>query len=293
MVIKFYYRGMLLIVFIMIANLHIFAQQVFDKAHSKFIYNHVWHFDTIKLHDVRKDLIILQVGRNISKSYSFYTFQSDSLRSTSDGSVVFRQSLRKAIDDASARGEIFRNPPYRRRMSTMIYKNYPQGKVTITDNINTNYYIYTEDFHSQTWQIIDSTKTMMEYTCQMAISDFRGRRWIAWFAPDIPISDGPWKFSGLPGLIMEVYDTKDHYRFTIVGMEQVQDEPIVFSPVVLGHKSYGKYEETSRLEFLRALARYRGMSSAIMNAELGVQTFDETTQSSIPHDFMERDYKNK
>ena len=50
----------------------------------------------------------------------------------------------------------------------------------------------------------------------MAVSDFRGRRWTAWFAPDISISDGPWKFSGLPGLIMEAYDTENHYRFFIV-----------------------------------------------------------------------------
>ena len=125
----------------------------------------------------------------------------------------------------------------------------------------------------------------------MAVSDFRGRTWIAWFASEIPISDGPWKFNGLPGLIMEVYDAKKHFHFSLVGIEQVDDEPIVFSPVVLGYKSYGRYERTTRLDFLRGLVRYLWNSSAIMNAELGRETFDESSNNSRSHDLIERDYR--
>jgi len=272
----------------MIVSSLTFAQEVLDKAHYKFFYEHAWQFDTLK-NNTREDLIILQKGPSISKSFSYYTFRSDSLRSMPDGRRVLREAMRRAIDVAREKGELPQNP-YSRRMSTIVYKNYPQGQMIVTDAINENYYKYTDCLHSQTWQIYDSTKTILDYPCQMAVSDFRGRRWIAWFAHDIPISDGPWKFSGLPGLIMEVYDSEKHFRFTLVGIEQVEDDPIIFSPVALGYKSYGKYEETTRLEFLRGLVRYLWNSSAIMNAELGRETFDETSNNSRPHDLIERDY---
>jgi len=172
-----------------------------------------------------------------------------------------------------------------------VYKNYPQGQVTVTDNIGANHYIYTDELHPQNWEILDSVKTILDYPVQMAVSDFRGRRWTAWFAPDIPISDGPWKLSGLPGLIMAAYDAKKHYRFHIVGIEKVQDQPIVFSPVVLSYGSFGKHEETTRIRFLRGLFRHVHNLSEIMNAQLGIETFDTSSGSNRPHDFIERDFR--
>jgi GLPGLI family protein len=274
---------------IMIISSQTFAQKVLDHAQFKFYYEYAWEFDTLTYNDNREDLIILQVGQNLSKSYSYFTFQTDSLRDTPDGRTVFRESLNKALKEQMARGER-PNPPYYRRMGTMVYKDYPEGEMTVTDAIGGSYYIYEDELHSQNWLITDSIKTILDYTCQMAVSDFRGRRWTAWFAQDIPISDGPWKFSGLPGLIMEAYDAKKHYHFNIVGIEKVDNEPIVFSPVVLSYGSYGKYEKTNRITFLRGRFRYRHNIPDIMNNQLGMDIFNATSPSSHPHDFIERDY---
>jgi GLPGLI family protein len=165
---------------IMIISSQTFAQQELDKAQFKFYYEYAWEFDTLTYNDTREDLIILQVGQNISKSYSYYTFQSDSLRATPDGRTVFRESLNKALKEQMARGER-PNPPYYRRMGTMVYKNYPVGQVTVTDAISGNYYKYTDELNPQSWEILDSVKTILDYPVQMAVSDFRGRRWTAWF----------------------------------------------------------------------------------------------------------------
>jgi len=267
-----------------------FAQEVLDKAQYKFQYEYSYHFDTLNKNDVRNDLIILQVGQTVSKSYSYHTFRSDSLRATPDGGRVFQESFFKVTREQMARGER-PIPPFAKRMRTRVYKNYPQGQMTVTDAIDANYYKYIDKLHSQTWQITDSTKTILDYPCQMAVSDFRGRRWIAWFAHDIPISDGPWKFSGLPGLIMEVYDSEKHFHFTLVGIEQVDNEPIVFSPVVLSYGTFGEYEKTTRIDFLRGLARYHGNMISIMNVELGKDIFDESRSNVRHNDLMERDYR--
>lgn len=273
----------------MFVSLSIFAQETLDKAKYRFYYDYAWEFDTLTLNDTRKDMIILQVGQNVSKSYSYHTFRSDSLRATPDGRRVFRESINTVVREQMARGER-PNPPYVRRMGDMVYKNYPEGQVTVTNDISGSYYIYTDELYPQTWKITDSTQTIMEYTCQMAVSDFRGRRWIAWFTPEIPISDGPWKFSGLPGLIMKVYDTANHFHFSIVGIENVEDDPIVFSPVVLEYGIYGKYEETTRTALLRARFRYIHNVAEITNAELGHELFDASSSPRQQRDFFERDY---
>lgn len=277
-----------LIVGIMLINAQAFAQEELDKALYRFYYAYAWEFDTLSYNDTREDLIVLQVGQNISKSYSYYTFQSDSLRDTPDGDRVMRQFAGRVARAWVETGKIPDGLIYK-RMGTRVYKNFPEGQVTVTDHINTNYYTYRDELHPQSWQITDSTKTIMDYACQMAVSDFRGRRWTAWFAPDLPISDGPWKFSGLPGLIMEAHDTKKHFHFSLVGIEYVENEPIVFSPVVLSSESYGKYEETTRIGFLRGMFRYLHNMPDIMNAHLVMDVFDASS-SNAKRDFMERDF---
>lgn len=57
------------------------------------------------------------------------------------------------------------------------------------------------------WKIEKEIKKVGKFTCQKARANFRGRNYIAWFMSDIPLPFGPWKLQGLPGLILEAYDT--------------------------------------------------------------------------------------
>ncbi len=56
------------------------------------------------------------------------------------------------------------------------------------------------------WEFLDGTQSILGYECKKAKLKFRGREYIAWYADEIPLSIGPWKFTGLPGAILEVYD---------------------------------------------------------------------------------------
>lgn len=82
---------------------------------------------------------------------------------------------------------------------------------------------YTEKQPEFEWQLSDSSKTILGYECQKAITNYRGREWIIWFTPEIPINCGFWKFSGLPGLILEAYDTGFFYHFTAEGIENTSN----------------------------------------------------------------------
>ncbi|WP_352422585.1 GLPGLI family protein [Proteiniphilum sp.] len=177
------------------------AQEVLDYAYLKCQYKYIWQNDTLE-NKQRDDLLILQIGNNISKCYSYYSNQADSIRSLPN----WYEIMKKHLDYAFSKKEINSNDYPHKRMKAYIYKNYPQGKITVTDGLSLQDYVYEDDLNAQDWQVADSVKIVLDYPCQMAVCHFRGRQWTAWFASDIPVSDGPWKFGGLPGLIMEAYD---------------------------------------------------------------------------------------
>jgi GLPGLI family protein len=64
------------------------------------------------------------------------------------------------------------------------------------------------------WEISNETKMIGKNNCKKATTSFRGRKYTAWFAESIPINKGPWKFYGLPGLIIEVYDDENVLHIT-------------------------------------------------------------------------------
>jgi len=65
------------------------------------------------------------------------------------------------------------------------------------------------------WKIEKETKNSSSLQLQKATAKFGGRNWIAWFSKDIPFQEGPYKFHGLPGLIVEIYDDRKNYHFSL------------------------------------------------------------------------------
>ncbi len=102
-----------------------------------------------------------------------------------------------------------------------IYTNYPEGKTTFLDRIELEGYKVTEDIETPQWELVpDSARTILGYACQQATATFKGRRWTAWYAEDIPLTSGPWKLQGLPGLVLAAYDSNREYVFEANGLEQ-------------------------------------------------------------------------
>lgn len=256
-------------------------EPVLDRAHMKCLYRYVYTFDTLK-NELRDDLLILQIGKEVSKCYSYYTFQCDSLRRTPDGAKVWSELFRRATEKDGIYGDF----PHV-RMSTYVYKNYPTGQMTITDRISSQGYRYVDSLHTQIWTMGDSTREVLGYTCQQATADFRGRHWTAWFATDIPVSDGPWKLGGLPGLILEAYDEGQQHIFTAVGLERVKDEPIIFNRSFKGNR---KFEQTNRLDFLRMERRFLMDSNSFIQMETGIDLLGDEPNQVMLYDLLERDY---
>ncbi len=76
------------------------------------------------------------------------------------------------------------------------------------------------------WNITDSTKKIGRFNCTMATTHFRGRKYIVWFTPKIPVPYGPWKLIGLPGLILQAQDSLNNIRFTAKKVAFTNIKPI-------------------------------------------------------------------
>lgn len=96
-----------------------------------------------------------------------------------------------------------------------------ENKFITKENLFNNYLV--EETNPQiNWKIANDTMSFSGINCQKATAQFKGRNWIAWFAPDLPFQSGPWKLNGLPGLIIEAYDDKKEVQFLFAGTEKVE-----------------------------------------------------------------------
>lgn len=94
----------------------------------------------------------------------------------------------------------------RGRVGWRIYTNTPQkGERLVTDQIFKTFY-YTEKIEPVQWKLLDKDTTIIEYPCHAASCSFRGHQWTVYYTQEIPFSVGPWKLSGLPGVILYAYD---------------------------------------------------------------------------------------
>ncbi|MCZ8089419.1 MAG: GLPGLI family protein [Flavobacterium sp.] len=99
---------------------------------------------------------------------------------------------------------------------------------------------YTDSIPKWNWKILDETETIQGYKCKKATASNFGRDFYVWFAEDIPISDGPLNYSGLPGLILKV---------RLKGIEiiayniEFKKEKFDISPPVFTGKVYNSFKE--------------------------------------------------
>ena len=71
---------------------------------------------------------------------------------------------------------------------------------------------YADTLHPMEWKLESEEKTVGGIPCKRATVRFKGRDYVAWYAPSIPISNGPWKLGGLPGLILEASDVQGEWH---------------------------------------------------------------------------------
>jgi len=207
-----------------------------EKAELTVTYSLDFQRDSLDPERIGHDDMLLFIGKDISEFLSYNLFASN--------------NKMKTIYTPSQLQEYANTIPPMPKFLYYIYKNYPSGKITYTEYIMPDNFRYEEDLKLFTWQLSTDTATIRGYHAQKATTSFGGRDWIAWFAPELPYNDGPYKFNGLPGLIVKVYDTRNHYVFEMTSIEKAQEGTLI----TMREK---QYIETTKFGFFKAEDAFR------------------------------------
>ncbi len=247
------------------------------RYHEKFLRGNVQFTE-------RDISMVLLANSEGSKFYSPDTEYKDSLESTPSGRAQAKQVLNAAIKKyAESKDESVMNAiVYKTFM--YVFKDYGKAEMTVYDKAGmVERGVYDEPFGEPGWQIGDSTKTVLGYECIKATTDFHGRQWTAWFAPEIPLHDGPWKLQGLPGLILEAYEEKDHHHFTAEGIENTTAAMYpIYNP--------DGYDRMNRIDLLKSRRNSLDNNNSIAKASIGLDLGTDAP-SQTEYDFLETDYR--
>lgn len=209
----------------------LFAQ----KSQQAFFYKGTYVSDSTDKDRVGEDLMVLWQGDNYSVFESYYGFQSDSVikAATSKVSNPNQANIGMILGQVSS----MKKPAFR----YLVHKATSKGVITVYDKVFFDNYKYTQPLAMTTWKIHPETKTILGFKTQKATIEYSGRKFIAWFAEDIPISDGPYVFNGLPGLILQITDDKGFFNFEMMGIEKREidlSSRTLEKPISLGKKDY-------------------------------------------------------
>ncbi|SHF86221.1 GLPGLI family protein [Chryseobacterium sp. OV279] len=115
---------------------------------------------------------------------------------------------------------LLKSRQYDRNLNYTVEKDYAQKTINFYDKYKT-VSIITSDNEAPKWKIVNDFKKINKMNCQKAVADYKGRKWEAWFSKDFPVSDGPYKFTGLPGLVVSVKDSENDHVFDLVQIKKI------------------------------------------------------------------------
>ena len=140
------------------------------------------------------------------------------------------------------------------------------GRYTYLNEIVSDKMWYEEGLPQLSWETTGRDTTVCGYACLQAKARMYGRDWTVWFAPEIPVSYGPYVLGGLPGLIMDAEDADGLFHFTAVGLEQDPADAIV----ELARKD--KSVKCTRKKYMELREKANGQSYSDKLREMGVDS---------------------
>lgn len=168
---------------------------------TNYIYEYSRIPDSTQQNKIVKELMVLTISNNKSEFYSVNQFKNDSI-----------------IEVSISKG--FPAPPQSvTNKNIRILKEIPSNKINFLTSISSTSYNVSQILNLN-WKIENEKKEILNYSVQKAVTNYGGRKWIAWFSSDIPIQDGPYKFYNLPGLILKIEDSNQNHIFEIKAIQK-------------------------------------------------------------------------
>jgi len=180
---------------------------------NRFFYEYNFIPDSANKADIRKEMMLLDIDKSGSRYYSYDKFVSDSTQ---------KADLEKQLKAGG--GLSLGTKEKSGKISYQVKKEYPDFRTYYLTKIFTDSYKVREDKKPE-WKILPEKEKVGGYNTQKATTNYGGRSWTAWFTTEIPFQDGPYKFYGLPGLIVKLEDATQSHSMVLVGNKKTVVSP--------------------------------------------------------------------
>jgi GLPGLI family protein len=231
-----------------IIALALFIQNVSAQT-NRFVYQVTMKPDAENKTDIKTENAYLDISPEKSVFYSENRIKRDSI-------------MQRAFQGGGGRASINRDQmeSLRTNISYSIEKDKTNQKTYFKDRIGRDIYSYEED-RPLNWKIESETRKIGDYKVQKAETDFGGRKWTAWFTTDLPYQDGPYKFGGLPGLIVKVEDDKGDYSFDLIKNYKIAEFPTL--------NQFGNTLKVKRTDYVKQQQKFKTDPMSFMSQSAG------------------------
>lgn len=236
-----------------ISNIGFGQESVTDDFKYKATYELTWQIDSTDTESIQHETMVLFIGDQISRFSSEGHHISDSIQH------VYKNRERTPQSFSEMRSKMPET-----EFKYYIDKNLASRELNFKEKIVKDYYKYAEDLSGMEWEILQDTGKIAGFSVQKAKTSFAGRNYSAWFSLEIPIPDGPYKFNGLPGLILKIADEEEYYVFELIGFKSLKNQ-------IFNTESGEEYLETGKNKFREIKKEYEGNPFAAL--ERGGITF--------------------
>ena len=194
------------------------AKVIIDYAQYLITYDYEYVRDAVFPEDKRNGITMLQIGKRYNRFMDYNEFRFDSLM----------DATAKNLKPYSETGPMMMMALKKRKFRENIVIDKQNNTEIIQRTAGlVQRYQYDEPCPMLKWELTEGDTIIAGYNCKKALTSLWGRDYIAWYAPEVDLPYGPYKFNGLPGLVFMVVDTHDNHKFTLSGLEKVtQYNPI-------------------------------------------------------------------
>ncbi|WP_146939546.1 GLPGLI family protein [Chryseobacterium hagamense] len=209
-----------------------------DSLRGEFIYLLKYKPNTLNENYIRKELFSLQIGDNRAFFISENKLKIDSVFSS-----AYNNKAENFVLD-------FTNIPTGSNFLIIQTNEHSQFYETVGMSL-LSYNSYIID----NWKLIDENKVINSITCKKAEVHYKGRDWTAWYATEIPFPYGPYKFSGLPGLIVKITDKTGDYDFELV--KSISSSNVKGKMITINKRHYQNAKLVTKKELVEARKNFR------------------------------------
>ena len=173
------------------------------------------------------------------------------------------------------------------RFLDSLYKAVDSSIFGIDNIYEKGFHYYKDDFPTFKWKLLNNQEKVLGYECNIAETTFRGRTYKVWYTKEIPVQFGPWKFRGLPGMILKVVDNSNTFIFEAVTIElnSVKFVPEKYLKAFQNRESFNSYRDFIKIENESYLLLRQ---KALANLPKGINIKEIP---NLRQDFLERSFE--